>query len=464
VSGTATDTNGVQYKKFTDGTYGRFDEQGNYSPATAASFQAATDAQGVSDKIKSIQNGTFQLPANQQAQLDGLSSKYAALITAQATVNANTTGGMTLAQNMYGMGNTLIGQGEITKTVNDGIQKIADLQNTLASNLATMTDAFQKDDMAMLQTSYNSYEANQKSIQAEIDKQVAYVQAQQDKQDLKSQAYALAAAAKYKDTLEPISQYDTQAEVDRKVKTSDIWKADQEKLLGNIDPVAMQAMVSAYRMGRPAPLFRGTNASKQTEAFWAAVGNAPGTVSDAIRNQIALKAISSARDTQEKLATGTQSATVAMEGNMQVAQPLIDKIDKTNSAAINKYLLWTQGKLGAADPQTTANIAALDTALNAVAMHYSKIMAGSASSIAGTPVADQAAAKELINSSLSKMSLQEVFSILRQDAAIQTSSYNSTLNSLDSDTSTIASNATGSTGTTTSSTSTTGGTGYAEAW
>lgn len=199
VSNSVSDNNGVTYKQFSDGTYGRIDQSGNYSQATPQSFQAAQAASDVQKKILAIQNGTFQLPPNQQAQLDGLSAKYSGLMLQQATENANVTGATTLAENLYGMGNSLSGQGEITKTVNDGIQKIQTLQFELANGLAVMMNAFQKDDLSQLKDTYDSYEKNQDSIQNEIDKQTTYLQTQQDKLDNQSAVDAQTLNNKYGD-------------------------------------------------------------------------------------------------------------------------------------------------------------------------------------------------------------------------------------------------------------------------
>lgn len=166
-----TQSNGTVIKQFNDGTYGSFDATGKYQGvATADDFNQAKTAAGLLDNINKLINGTYPLTASQQAQVDSLKASFQQLITQQETANANFTGGTTVAENLYGMGTTISGLGEIKGTVDAGIAKIADLNGKMASAVAQMTQSFQDDNMTNLKAAYDIYTNAQKDRQDEIDK------------------------------------------------------------------------------------------------------------------------------------------------------------------------------------------------------------------------------------------------------------------------------------------------------
>lgn len=174
VTDQVTDTVGNVYKQFADGTYGKFDATGAYQgPATAADFQTNKTGMGLLDSMNQVTNGTYPLTAAQQAQVDGIKSQFATLIAQQQTANANFTGATTVAENLYGMGNSLAGMGQIKGTVDAGISKITDLNSQLASSVAQMTAGFQTDDLNMLKDAYTIYSNTVQSRQDELDKLTA---------------------------------------------------------------------------------------------------------------------------------------------------------------------------------------------------------------------------------------------------------------------------------------------------
>lgn len=220
--------NGVTYKKYADGTYARFNANtGTYSQATAGDYSNAQQQSIVSDKINSIINGSYVLSPNEQSQINSIKSTYSSLISKQQTENANITGGMTIAQNMYGMGNTLIGQGEIHQTVIDGLDRIKATQDELSGKVAQMTEAFKKDDMALLQQSYDDFTKGQQQISVEIDSTQAKLQAQQYKMDAQQSSVNESMAKKYTDTTSPILPTDSADDLIAKLKTSPRWQDDQ---------------------------------------------------------------------------------------------------------------------------------------------------------------------------------------------------------------------------------------------
>lgn len=174
VTDSATDTVGNTYKLFADGTYGKFDATGAYQgTASANDFQTTKTGEGLLNSINQVVNGTYPLTADQQAQVDGIKAQFASLIEQQKTANANFTGGTTVAENLYGMGNSLTGLGQIKGTIDAGIAKIADLNTKLTTAVAQMTAGFKTDNLNMLKDAYTIYSDTVKTRQDELDKLTA---------------------------------------------------------------------------------------------------------------------------------------------------------------------------------------------------------------------------------------------------------------------------------------------------
>ena len=185
ITSTVTPDNGNgSIVQFADGSYGKVGIDNKYlGTATQQDMQTAQSnssqyqrdqsqqkANDVHDKLTQITNGTYPLTPDQQSIIEGIKSKYAEMIVQQQKNNANLTGGTTIAQNMYGMGNSQIGMGAISQTITDGISKIADLNNEMSSNVAKMKQAMQTDNFNQLNTIYNQYQKNIDSRQSQIDK------------------------------------------------------------------------------------------------------------------------------------------------------------------------------------------------------------------------------------------------------------------------------------------------------
>lgn len=169
VSNQVTQSNGATIKQLSDGTYGSYDVNGNYQgEATAQQFQDAQTAQTLSQNIANLANGTMPLSASEQAQVTALQNSFASLITAQQTANANYTGGVTSAMNLYGMGTSVSGLGEISGSISAGLAKIADLNNKMAQAVSTMEQSFKDDDMANFKTAYDVLTGAQKDRQDAI--------------------------------------------------------------------------------------------------------------------------------------------------------------------------------------------------------------------------------------------------------------------------------------------------------
>lgn len=409
VSDVATDTNGVQYKQFSDGTYGRFDSSGNYSPATAASFQAAKDAQGISDKIKSIINGTFQLPPNQQAQLQGLSDKYAALIQQTQTNYENAKQGTIARSFLGGTAGSSIADSAVTTVVNAGIAKVKELQNALALGLSQMQDAFYKDDMAMLKDTYDSYQNNQANLQQEIDKTSAYVQAQQDKEDAKFQAYSDKMEAQYPGALS--GGETTRQEVDTALQKDPRYIRDQQR-----KDVLLQSSIAKLQSASltltptevstwadqvaqdPTLLSRfGYGSSPNKEAVLSAVaeGIASGKYPNLSSNKIDLKYAENTTTQNTLKYLGSLVGTADKPGNLDELVRVSNNIDRTTFPPINSVEFWALKNSG--DP----NVAAYAATITEVADQVAKILQGGGTG-SGTSDAKLKQAQDLFNKNYTK--------------------------------------------------------------
>lgn len=218
---------GITIKKFSDGTYGRFNlSTGEYSQVSSADFQAAQDLASTTTDLTNLRNGI--LSAAQQKQVDNITAQYQALIKQQQTANANFTGGTTVAENMYGLGNTDIARGEIKKSVDDGTQKIADLQTKMNKAVDDLKSGFLNDDVSLVKQAYQEFDDSNTGIQKNLDTIASNIQKAQAKIDAANLSVATSMAKKYSDTDEPILPNDSPDVVKQKLQTSPRWQQDQQ--------------------------------------------------------------------------------------------------------------------------------------------------------------------------------------------------------------------------------------------
>lgn len=171
VLATAELPSGTSVKQYNDGSYGLYDQTGKYiGAATATQFKNAQNGQDVLDKLNQAVNGNYPLTSSQQAQIDGIKATYQNIMKEQEKYNANYEGGTRVAQNLYGIGNTMMGQGAIKGVIDQGVAKIAEIQSKMNSDVAKMTQAFQSDNLQLLKDAYTAYSQNSKALQDNIDK------------------------------------------------------------------------------------------------------------------------------------------------------------------------------------------------------------------------------------------------------------------------------------------------------
>ncbi len=184
---TSADGN-ITFKQLGDGSYAKYDTgTGQYvGMSNKTQFDLMKTGQSAAKAYQdAIANGPL-LNDSQKAQIQSITDAYQRLITQQATDNANFTGGTTVAQNLYGIGNTIMGAGQIKGVIDAGAAKIADLNSKMNSDVAKMTQAFQSDNLNVLKDAYKSFQENSSSLQKAID--TAHAEATQLERDSKQQS------------------------------------------------------------------------------------------------------------------------------------------------------------------------------------------------------------------------------------------------------------------------------------
>lgn len=164
-------TDGNTIKKYNDGTYAIYNSEGQrLRTAQASEYNNAAEFQKTTDQYIQAKNGAYPLDPNQQAQIDSVIESYKRLTETQDKLNKNFEGGTTIAQNLYGIGNSDFGRGEIKGVMEEGVKKINDIQSKMRSDVSAMTLAFQDKNLARLKDAYDSFSKNQGDLQKSLDK------------------------------------------------------------------------------------------------------------------------------------------------------------------------------------------------------------------------------------------------------------------------------------------------------
>jgi len=160
------------YKKYSDGTYGMFDNaSGTYAgQATEQDFMDAKQARTDKERLDAINNGVYPLSNEEKAMIEGLRNTWQLAIDQQKTDNANLTGGMKSYINLTGGNSILSSGGIISSIIQKGSEKIASMNTQMAAAVAKMTRDLQNQDYERLKTSYDTYNALQKERNIVISK------------------------------------------------------------------------------------------------------------------------------------------------------------------------------------------------------------------------------------------------------------------------------------------------------
>jgi hypothetical protein len=420
------DSNGNTIDKLSDGSYRRIDINGNYTIGTAQMFSDAKRVQDFSTQLDNARKGIYS--PSQQAQLDKIKQDFDTLITKQGILNANLTGGTTIAGNRSGIGNQIVGQQLVAKTVTDGISAISDLVGKREGAIAAMKTAFEKDDMYMLDNAFRLYNTSSQQIQDQIDKVQAGIQTAKDKVELSNRSNAVTMGNKYIDTLDPIMPDDSPQQVQEKVRTSPTWQAEQKQKAGMVDQDAVDGAYAIWQKTNQLPTGFSAMSQNLKNAIYKKIGGNPDSVDEAVVNKAILTGKTKALATQENQYAGSQTSIKTLDKTLDLAKQYSDKVDRTGSPFAAKYALYLKGQV-----KGDADTAAFQALMKTAASEYAKIMAGSASSISGATVSSVENAESIINAEMSKGQIDEVLSILKKDANFRLDSQKSTIDQIHND-------------------------------
>lgn len=426
VSKSVQDAQGNTIQKLSDGTYRRIDSNGNYSFGTAQMFNDAKRVKDLSDKLDNVRNGIYD--ENQKSQLSAIESDYNELISKQENLNANTTGATTIAMARSGLGNQILGNQQIDKTIRDGISAVADLVRKKNGAVSAMKVAFEEGDSRALKAAFDIYNTTAQNIQDQINKTQALVQSAKDKQDLKNQSNAITMGNKYLDTQEPILVTDTPEEVAAKVKTSPTWQAEQRQKSGQVDQEAVDGAYAIWLKTGALPAGFSSMAQNLKNALYKKIGGNPDSVDESVLNKARLTGVTKALSTQENQLAGAKTSISTLDKTLDLAQTYSNKVDRTGSPFAAKYANFLKGKV-----QGDADIAAFQALMKTAAGEYAKIMSGAASSISGATVSSVEDAQSIINAEMSKGQIDEVINILKKDAKFRVDSQEETITGLQND-------------------------------
>ena len=111
-------------------------------------------------------------------------------------------------------------------------------------------------------------------------------------------------------------------------------------------------------------------------AFWKAVGQQGNNlVSDAAANKAGLASAQSALRTQQTQYSATKTSLNTLDKQLDLLAQYNNKIDKTGSPILNKYLLYLKGQYAG-----DADTAALQNIVQTASNEFAKILSGSAGS------------------------------------------------------------------------------------
>lgn len=197
-----------------------------------------------------------------------------------------------------------------------------------------------------------------------------------------------------------------------------------------VSPDVLQGMLNVYKSTGVLPAFGLSAKSPLRAQFYAALGGAGGNqiISDANLNKSVRSGLSTAYKTQQNILSANQTAIGTLDQQLNLAQQYSDKVNRSGSPLVNKYLLATKsGVFG--DPDT----AALHNIVTTASYELAKIISGSAASISGVTVNSAQDAANLLNSAMSKGQFNEVLGLMKKEAQFRLTAQQDTLTQLKTD-------------------------------
>ncbi len=223
------------------------------------------------------------------------------------------------------------------------------------------------------------------------------------------------------------------AELDRKVQKAQLQKLINESSAAvaadaAVNPDVLQGMLAVYQSTGVLPAFGQSAKSPLRAQFYAALGKDPNIVGDAGTNKAVRAGLTTALRTQQNQYSANQTAISTLDKQLDLAKSYSDKVGRSSSPLVNKYLLATKsGVFG--DPET----AALNNIVTTASYEMAKILSGSAASIAGATVSSAADAKDLLNGAMARGQFNEVLGLMKQEADFRLKSQGDTITSIQKD-------------------------------
>lgn len=171
--GTMGDASGQQNAPNPVGTNSLLDNEAQRkADLDVLNAKTAKDNQDYLDKIAQVQNGTFPLTPGQQAQIDALKAQFDNLKSAQDLANQNYTQGITRLGIASGRSQYApeLEMGNIKATIDQGIQKLQQLDIQKASAVAQLQGAFETQDFDMVKSAYDVLQRTDAAQTAAINK------------------------------------------------------------------------------------------------------------------------------------------------------------------------------------------------------------------------------------------------------------------------------------------------------
>jgi hypothetical protein len=200
---------------------------------------------------------------------------------------------------------------------------------------------------------------------------------------------------------------------------------------GQLSPESLAAMVAyTQTFGTLPPMGMGGMGARNQ--FWMALGQSlaesNGDFGDIAAQKSAITALNKALSTQENQYQATKTALGTLDKQLELAKKYNNKLDRSGSPAINRYLLWVKGEYaGDADTRALQNI------VKTASSEFAKILSGSAASISGATVSSQKDAEDLINAYMSRGQLNAIIGLLKQESTFRLESQQETINQIKSD-------------------------------
>lgn len=124
-------------------------------------------------------NGSIPLTAPQQAQIEGLKQQYQQLVNNQKLINTNASGSAAIRGYQKGAAeyDPTFNNKVINEIFSAGQQKVADLNNKMASAVASLTSAFQSENYEAVKDAYDEFQEYDKEQKATFQKTIDDAQA-----------------------------------------------------------------------------------------------------------------------------------------------------------------------------------------------------------------------------------------------------------------------------------------------